>query len=95
MLLEYAHLSKLSLLFIFSIFYGYFIEFIQSITVAHQLPIDILPPIFSKKDKTLWIGGKQFIIFKLFVFVFFIKECFLKQANGPAVKLLFPQLLKH
>jgi len=39
-------------------FSGYLLVFIHSITVAHQLPIDILPPISSKKDKTLWIGGK-------------------------------------
>jgi hypothetical protein len=58
MLLEYAHLSNPSLLFFLCICYGYLVVFIHSITVAHQLPIDILPPISSKQDKTLWIGGK-------------------------------------
>jgi hypothetical protein len=58
MLLQYLHLSNQNLLFFLCIFSGYLLVFIHSITVAHQLPIDILPPISSKKDKTLWIGGK-------------------------------------
>jgi energy-converting hydrogenase Eha subunit A len=61
MLLEYSHLSNHSLLLFLCICYGYLLVFIHSITVAHQLPIDILPPISSKKDKTLWIGGKYII----------------------------------
>ncbi|CAF1291203.1 unnamed protein product [Adineta steineri] len=58
MLLEYSHLSNNhSLLLFLCICYGYLVVFIHSITVAHQLRIDIAPPISSKKDKTLWIGG--------------------------------------
>jgi energy-converting hydrogenase Eha subunit A len=58
MLLEYAHLSNHNLLLFLCICCGYIVVLIHSITVAHQLPIDILPPIPSKKAKTLWIGGK-------------------------------------
>lgn len=63
MLLEFAHLSNHSLLLFLCISYGYFVVLLHSITVAHQLPIDILPPIPSKQYKTLWIGGKYFIYF--------------------------------
>ena len=57
MLSEYSHLSIRSLLVFLCVYYGYLIVLIHSITVAHQLPIDISPPIPSKQDKTLWIGG--------------------------------------
>ena len=58
MLFQYSHLSKQNLLFFLGIFSGYFLGFIHSITLAHQLRIDIEPPILSKQNKTLWIGGK-------------------------------------
>lgn len=57
MLSKYMQFSKQNLLLFIFIYFGYFIELIYSITRAHQLQIDILPPITSKKDKTLWIGG--------------------------------------
>ena len=59
MFLEYLHLSRFHLLFILAVFFGYLLTFIHSITLAHQLPIDISPPIPSKRDKTLWIGGRN------------------------------------
>jgi hypothetical protein len=58
MLFQYSHLNNYNFLIFICICYGYIVGIIHSITVAHQLPIDILPPISSKKDKTLWIGGK-------------------------------------
>ena len=57
MLSQYLPFTNRSLLLFLCICYGYFIVLIHSITVAHQLSINILPPIPSKKDKTLWIGG--------------------------------------
>ena len=39
-------------------FHCSFLAVVQSVTVAHQLPIEILPPIGSKQQKTLWIGGE-------------------------------------
>lgn len=57
MLLDLTHLPKTSLFVIFCFCHEYFLIFVQTITLAHQLPIDILPPIRSKRDKTLWIGG--------------------------------------
>ncbi|CAF2663216.1 unnamed protein product [Rotaria sp. Silwood2] len=57
MLLDYSHINNHSLLLFLCVCHGYFVMLIHSITVAHQLPIDILPPIHSKQDKTLWIGG--------------------------------------
>jgi hypothetical protein len=64
MLLEYSHISTPSLLFFLCVCYGYFVVLIHSITVAHQLQINISPPIPSKQDKTLWIGGIHIYIFK-------------------------------
>jgi len=58
MLYQYSHLNNHSLLLFLCICFTYFVGFLHSITLAHQLQIDILPPIPSKKDKTLWIGGK-------------------------------------
>ena len=108
MLSRYMQFSKQKLLLFIFIYFGYFIELIYSITRAHQLDVNILPPIASKKDKTLWIGGKNRVFFFFFslndpsmdeyivvvVFSSFAKECFLKQANGQVAKLLFLQLSK-
>ena len=63
MLFQYSHLNNHSLLFFLCISYTYIVGFIQTITVAHQLQIDILPPIPTKRDKTLWIGGKMKLLF--------------------------------
>ena len=59
MLVEHLHLRVCHVLLFFCLLHEYLIVHVHSITVAHQLPIDILPPISSKRDKTLWIGGKD------------------------------------
>ncbi|CAF1583392.1 unnamed protein product [Adineta ricciae] len=57
MLLESMCISNCRLLLFLYLFHGFIVEYIQSITIAHQLQINISPPISAKKDKTLWIGG--------------------------------------
>jgi hypothetical protein len=102
MLLESSHLHRSRFLFILIFYYQSFVVFVHSITVAHQLPIDISPPITSKRDKTLWIGGKSDRIPRssstngdvqhALSFFVVVQACFLRQANGQVARLLFPQL---
>lgn len=58
MFLEFLHLRSFYYLLILCLHTEYFFIGVQSITVAHQLSVGIRPPIPTKRDKTLWIGGK-------------------------------------
>lgn len=62
MLLHNSYFNNNYFILFLCLCHGYFIVLVNCITVAHQLPIDILPPISSKKDKTLWIGGKYIFL---------------------------------